>query len=91
MLAEHADVHRNYIGQIERGEQNITIDSLAWLVKALRCKDMRAPNTVRKVKRVLEQGSLNAPTRSTLTGAWHWAYSSRRSHLHRLVPKRLHV
>ena len=37
-LAEHADVHRNYIGQIERGEQNITIDCLIRLVKALRCK-----------------------------------------------------
>jgi transcriptional regulator with XRE-family HTH domain len=27
-LAELADVHRNYIGKIERGEQNITINSL---------------------------------------------------------------
>ena len=37
-LAEYADVHRNYIGQIERGEQNLTIDSLIRLVKALRCR-----------------------------------------------------
>lgn len=27
-LAELADVHRNYVGMIERGEQNITINSL---------------------------------------------------------------
>ena len=27
-LAEIADVHRNYVGLIERGEQNITINSL---------------------------------------------------------------
>jgi transcriptional regulator with XRE-family HTH domain len=27
-LAELTDVHRNYIGKIERGEQNITINSL---------------------------------------------------------------
>jgi transcriptional regulator with XRE-family HTH domain len=30
-LAEIADVHRNYIGKIERGEQNITINSLCQL------------------------------------------------------------
>jgi transcriptional regulator with XRE-family HTH domain len=30
-LAELADVHRNYIGKIERGEQNITINSLLQL------------------------------------------------------------
>jgi len=30
-LAELADVHRNYIGKIERGEQNITINSLCQL------------------------------------------------------------
>ncbi|MBU4212416.1 MAG: helix-turn-helix domain-containing protein [Verrucomicrobia bacterium] len=39
-LAEHADVHRNYIGLIERGEQNITIGSLVKVAKALKCKVM---------------------------------------------------
>lgn len=39
-LAEYADVHRNYIGLIERGEQNITIESLAKVAKALKCKVM---------------------------------------------------
>lgn len=27
-LAEIADVHRNFVGKIERGEQNVSIDSL---------------------------------------------------------------
>ena len=39
-LAERADVHRNYIGLIERGEQNITIESLVKVAKALKCKVM---------------------------------------------------
>ena len=39
-LAEGADVHRNYIGLIERGEQNITIESLVKVAKALKCKVM---------------------------------------------------
>ena len=37
-LAEKADVHRNYIGKIERGEQNLTVHSLIHIAKALRCK-----------------------------------------------------
>ena len=37
-LAEITDMHRNYIGKIERGEQNPTIYNLGLLVKAMRCK-----------------------------------------------------
>jgi len=36
-LAELADVHRNYIGNIERGEQNITINSLLRFVEVFEC------------------------------------------------------
>lgn len=36
-LAEDADCHRNFIGKIERGEQNLSIDSMAKLAKALKC------------------------------------------------------
>ncbi len=36
-LAEFADVHRNYIGKIERGEQNITINNLYRLSKVFQC------------------------------------------------------
>ena len=37
-LAELAEVHRNYVGLVERGEQNITIDSLQKLAAAFRCR-----------------------------------------------------
>lgn len=34
-LAELADVHRTYIGQVERGERNISIDLMERLASAL--------------------------------------------------------
>ena len=34
-LAEHADLHRNYIGDIERAEKSATIDTVEKLSKAL--------------------------------------------------------
>ena len=37
-LAEVADVHRNFVGHIERGEQNVSIDSLVRFSAALRTK-----------------------------------------------------
>jgi transcriptional regulator with XRE-family HTH domain len=35
-LAEKINCHRNYVGSVERGEQNITVDMLARFAKALR-------------------------------------------------------
>ena len=35
-LAELADLHRAYIGQIERGEKNIGLQNLEKIAKALR-------------------------------------------------------
>lgn len=35
-LAEFADVHRNFVGLVERGEQNVSIDSLVRFATALR-------------------------------------------------------
>lgn len=35
-LAEHAELHRTYIGTIERAEQSITVGSLEKLAKALK-------------------------------------------------------
>ena len=35
-LGKKATIHRTYIGSIERGEQNISIDNIAKLAKALR-------------------------------------------------------
>lgn len=37
-LAELADVHRNYIGLVERGDQNITLDLLVRIAAPLKCR-----------------------------------------------------
>lgn len=37
-LAELTDCHRNYIGLVERAEQNLTLDSIVRIAKALNCK-----------------------------------------------------
>jgi len=36
-LAEGVGCHRNYMGRIERGEQNITLDMMVRVSKALDC------------------------------------------------------
>ena len=35
-LAEKADLHRNYIGDIERGEENVSVDALMRIASALK-------------------------------------------------------
>ena len=34
-FAEHANVHTNYIGKVERGEQNLTVKKIVDLTNAL--------------------------------------------------------
>lgn len=36
-MAEHIDCHRNYVGLVERGTQNMTVDMLCRFAKALKC------------------------------------------------------
>lgn len=35
LLAELADVHRTYVGSVERGERNVSIDNMESFAKAL--------------------------------------------------------
>lgn len=37
-LAEKANLHRNYIGDIERGEENVSVDALMRIVAALKVR-----------------------------------------------------
>jgi transcriptional regulator with XRE-family HTH domain len=37
-LAEKTDLTRNYIGDIERAEKKITLETLARIAKALKCR-----------------------------------------------------
>ena len=37
-LAELVDCHRNYIGLVERGQQNLSVEMLSRIAKALNCK-----------------------------------------------------
>jgi transcriptional regulator with XRE-family HTH domain len=40
-LAELAEIHRNYVGKIERGEQNVSLRNILKLAAALRVKPGR--------------------------------------------------
>jgi len=37
-LAERVDCHRNYVGLVERGAQNVTIDMVGRFAEALKCR-----------------------------------------------------
>ncbi len=37
-LAEKADIHLNYVGYIERGVRNITLEKVVKIARVLKCK-----------------------------------------------------
>lgn len=46
-LAEMADLHRNYVGSLERGQSNVSLLAMVRLAKSLKVKAYQLIDTVR--------------------------------------------
>jgi transcriptional regulator with XRE-family HTH domain len=63
-LAEHSGLHRTYIGAIERGERNISLDTLERLADALRLPAYALLDITTGYDRVREQPGAYTASRS---------------------------
>ncbi len=68
-LAEKSDLHHNYIGDIERGEENVSVDALMRIATALK---IRLSDLVRSIWKAPHISGISHAFRPHKTGRSEW-------------------